>query len=225
MNSKAGEMIGRIRRFAMPEGDVAPRDVELTQRGEIRLSPDAAWRPFRAEQRLAGDAIGFCWRAWVRMAPFAPFRVIDAFENGAGRLSVSAFGALPVARGRGPDLDRGEVQRALAELPWRPFAFGSLPHVAWETADGRTLSATYDDGRIRASVDLEVDDEGRVTGGSALRPRLVGKASVDTTWRGAFRDWRRFGRAQIPTYAEVAWILPEGPFTYWRGRVVSFPAL
>jgi hypothetical protein len=225
MTSTASELIARIRRFALPDGDVEPGRIELVLQGEMRLSPNSAWRPFRAEQRMAGDAIGFCWRAWFRMAPVAPLRVIDAFEKGVGRLSVSAFGLLPVAGGQGPDLDRGEVQRALAELPWRPFAFGRLPHVSWETADGKTLRATYDDGRVRASVDLEVDDEGRVTGGSALRPRLVGKASVDTPWRGALRDWRRFGRAQIPTYAEVAWILPGGPFSYWRGRIVSFPAL
>jgi hypothetical protein len=225
MKSEAGEIIERIRRFAMPEGDVAPREIRFIQEGEMRLSRDAPWRPFRAEQRMSGEAIDFRWRAWWRMAPFTPFRVTDAFESGAGRLSVSAFGVLPVARGRGLDFDRGEVQRALAELPWRPFAFGRLPHVTWESRDGRTLAVIYDDGRVRASAELEVDREGRVTGGSAVRPRLVGKTSVKTFWRGAFGEWRRFGRVRIPTAGEVAWILPEGPFTYWRGRIISFPAL
>jgi len=218
-------VLERIRRFAMPEGEVAPREIVFRQEGEMRLAPDAPWRPFRAEQRMAGDALDFRWRAWFWMAPLAPFRVIDAFENGSGRLAVTALGVLPVARGRGLDFDRGEIQRGLAELPWRPFAIGRMPHVIWESPNGRTLSTTYDDGRVRASADLEIDDTGRVTSGSALRVRLVGKTPVETPWRGTFGGWRRFGRVQIPTDAEVAWILPEGPFPYWRGRIVSFPEL
>jgi len=29
----------------------------------------------------------------------------------------------------------------------------------------------------------------------------------------------------VPTAAEVTWHLPEGLFTYWRGRVIEFRVL
>ena len=225
MDEETTALVARVRRFAMPDGDVEPREIVFAQEGEIRLQPGAAWRPFGAEQRMAGAGPDFLWRAKVRMAPLAPVTVVDAFENGAGQLTASLFGLLPVARGRGEEFDRGELQRALAELPWRPFAIGRLPDTAWESPDGQTLRATYDDAHVRASVEFTVDAEGRVTGGSALRPRAVGRTTVDTPWRGVFGEWRRFGRLRIPTWAEVAWILPDGPFPYWRGRIVTFPEL
>jgi hypothetical protein len=222
MECGAAEILERVRRFAMPEGDVEPREVRFAQQGEMRLRPDGPWLPFRAEQRMAGDGIDFRWRAWFRMG-FAPVRVIDAFEDGAGALTASALGIVPLARGRGADFDRGEAQRGLAECPWRPFAFGRTKDVAWASGDPGTLRATYEDGRVRASVELSVDRDGQVTGGSAVRPMLAGKTAVDTEWRGAYADYRRFGRVRIPTSAEVAWILPEGPFVYWRGRIVAYP--
>jgi hypothetical protein len=216
------ELLERARRFAMPEGDVEPRDIHFAQRGEMRLAPGAPWLRFWAEQWMSGVSMDFRWRAWFRMARFAPVLVEDAFENAAGALKVRAFGVLPIGSGKGPDFDRGEAIRGLAELPWRPFALGRQAHVTWEAGlDGR-LMATYDDGRTSASAALEIDREGRIIGGSAIRPRLDGKRLVETPWFGSFSNYRSFGRVRVPTSAEVAWILPEGPFTYWRGRVIAF---
>jgi len=225
MGAEVEDRLERVRRFAMPEGDVEPRDIRFSQEGEMRLAPDRPWRPFRAEQWMSGASIDFSWRAWFSMTPFASIRVIDRFERGKGALTVAAFGLLPIARGRGPEFDRGEILRALGEFPWRPFAFRQTPHVTWEAAGAGGLRATFEDGRTRASAVLEIDGEGRVTVGSADRPRLDGKAIVETKWSGAFGDYRTFGRVRIPTSAEVAWLLPDGPFKYWRGRVVAFPQL
>lgn len=224
MSAEAERLLERVRRFAMPEGDLEPRDVRFSQQGEMRLAPDAPWRPFRAEQWMSGSSIDFRWRAWFRMARFAPVHVVDSFESGAGALSVTAFGLFPIAGGRGPAFDRGEAMRGLAELPWRPFAFGRLANVTSEAAGENRLRLTFDDGRTRASVELEADREGRVVGGSAIRPRAEGKSTVETKWSGSFGDYRTFGRIRVPTSAEVAWLLPDGPFTYWRGRVTEFPA-
>jgi hypothetical protein len=224
MGAEAESLLERVRRFAMPDGDVEARDVRFRQQGEMRLAPDAPWRPFRAEQWMSGSSIDFRWRAWFRMAPFAPVHVVDSFESGTGALSVTAFGLLPIAGGRGPDFDRGEAMRGLAELPWRPFAFGRLANATWEAAGENPLRLAFDDGRTRASVELEADREGRVVGGSAIRPRTEGKSTVETKWSGSFGDYRTFRRIRVPTSAEVAWLLPDGPFTYWRSRVAEFPA-
>jgi hypothetical protein len=225
MSRSAEDLLERVRRFALPEGDVEPREVRFKQEGEMRLSPSARWKPFRAEQWMSAAAIDFRWRAWFRMASFAPVRVVDAFEGGRGRLRALGFGVLPLFRGEGPDFDRGEAMRALAELPWRPYAFGVIPHVRFTAARQNVLLATFEDGRTRAEVEMTIDDEGRVAGASAIRPRAEGKRIVDTQWTGSFGDYRRFGRVRVPASAEVAWILPEGPFAYWRGRITGFPEL
>ena len=52
--------------------------------------------------------------------------------------------------------------------------------------------------------------------------RLVGKKVVNTPWSGTFGDHQMLDGVRVPTAAEVTWHAPEGPFTYWRGRVTEF---
>ena len=69
---------------------------------------------------------------------------------------------------------------------------------------------------------LEFDAAGDVVGSSGdARPRAVGKTAVPTPWSGTFGDHAVLGGIRIPTRGEVRWLLPEGPFTYWRARVTG----
>lgn len=219
-------LLERIRNFAMPDGPVECGGTWLKQRGEMRMGADKPWLPFEAEQRFEGTGIDFRWRAWIRMAPLVPALVVDSFEHGRGDLSARVFGLLPVARSRGPDTDRGEALRGLAELPWHPFAFRQGPPFMWESPAANTMRATFDDGSTRATVEFQVDAEGRGLGVTASnRPRIVGKSVVDTPWSATVCEYRTFGRLRVPTVAEVTWHLPGGPFTYWRGRLTDFKTL
>ncbi|HTP28016.1 MAG TPA: DUF6544 family protein [Anaeromyxobacteraceae bacterium] len=219
-------VLERVRRFALPEGVVACRGTWLRQVGEMRFGPDSRWLPFEAEQWFEGHDIDFRWQAKVRMAPLVSAEVVDAFKNGAGTLTARVFGVIPLARARGPETDRGEALRGLSELPWRPFGFGEGPSIIWEATKSDGLRASFDDGRTRAVLEFEVDAEGRVLGGrTSSRPRLVDKSVVDTPWSGVFGEYRMFDGLRVPTAAEVTWHLPEGLFTYWRGRVIEFRVL
>jgi len=207
----------------MPAGPPRCPGTWLRQAGELRFAPDRPWMPFEAEQWLDGDGVGFRWRARVRMAPLVRAHVVDAFEDGRGFLVARLFGVIPVARSRGPAADVGEAMRGLAELPWRPFAFREGPPFEWAAHGPGRLGAVFDDGRTRVAVEFEVDGEGRVVGvTAAARPRSAGNAVIETPWAGRFSEYREFDGVRLPTVAEVSWILPEGPFTYWRGRVTEF---
>ena len=92
------------------------------QAGEIRLSPDRSWMKFTATQSMSAHKVDFCWHAKFKMASFIPGSVVDAYQNGMGRLDAKIFGLIPVAHARGPNVDQGEIQRYLAELPWCPGA-------------------------------------------------------------------------------------------------------
>jgi hypothetical protein len=75
-------------------------------------------------------------------------------------------------------------------------------------------------------VDLEADAEGRVLSAAAPdRPRGLGKTFVATPWRGTFDDYKTFDGVRVPTLAEVSWLLPDGPFNYFRGRLMAFRLL
>jgi len=156
--------------------------------------------------------VDFHWNAWVRMAPLIRTRVVDSFDHGTGLLSGWVFGFIRIVRSRGRATDKGEVMRGLAELPWRPFAFGEVPPLAWEALEGDKLLASFNDWRTQAAVVFDVDREERVLGGiGSERPRLVGKSVVETGWSGSFGNYRVFDGVRIPTAAEAIWHPPEGP--------------
>jgi len=226
MDEQAVALLDRIRRFAIPEGPVECRGTWLRQEGEMRFAPDRPWLSFTAEQWFEGDGIDFRWRASVRMAPLVHARVVDSFERGSGSLTARLFGVIPVANARGPETDTGEALRGLAELPWRPHGFREQPCLTWKASAANKLGAAFDDGKTKATVEFDVDAEGRgLKVFAANRPRLVGKTAVNIDWSGTVGEYKLFDGMRVPTVAEVAWHLPEGPFTYWRGRVIDFRAL
>jgi len=219
-------LLARIERFSMPAGPVRCRGSWLRQQGEMRFAPDRPWLPFEAEEWFLGSGIDFRWRAKVRVAPLLAASVVDTFQGGRGRLTARILGVFPVARSRGETTDNAEALRGLAEAPWRPFVFRAAPPLSWEESAPDRLLATFDEGGIRVAVEFHVDADGRVLGGTApSRPRLVGKSVVETPWSGSFAEYRTFDGLRVPTLAEVSWHLPEGAFTYWRGRVTEFRVL
>lgn len=217
-------LLERVRRFALPEPRSQGRRFLLRQGGEIRMAPEKPWLAFHAEQWFDAAGLDFCWTARARMARIVPVTVVDAFQRGRGLLSVRIAGLIPVARMQGGETDRGEAMRALAELPWRPSGFSApVPSLAWSAPAPETLRASFDDGRTRCSVDLEIDSEGRVlSAGAPDRARSVGSRLVLTPWRGVFSNYKLFGGVRIPTRAEVSWLAPEGPFAYFRSVVTDF---
>lgn len=190
--------------------------IQLEQRGEMRLSPGGEFMPFTAEQFIAARRTRFLWHARVRMAPFVTAVVDDAFEGGHGRLDAKVWGVLPVARGRGELIDRGEIQRYLAELPFCPFAFLHNPDLRYRSLGAREVRVFI--GEETCRVDLRFDGEGDLRE-TFSDTRARGKQVQP--WRGRYHDYRNFGSLRVPARAEVSWEPAGDPFVYWRGELLS----
>lgn len=206
---------------AVQSGARNARVVRLEQQGEMRLGPDKSWQPFLAEEFFAVHNIAFVWQARVHVAPLFSAIVIDRYAHGHGELDARLFNTLRVAHAAGPDTDRGELLRYLAELPWVPQAIAENGALEWQSLDDHEIVVAAGRGAARCSVTLHLDDTGDIVGASAVRPRLVGESAVPTPWAGAFSAYRDFGGMRIPTHAEVWWELPRGRFVYWRGDVTA----
>lgn len=73
---------------------------------------------------------------------------------------------------------------------------------------------------------LDFDAAGDIVGTFAsARPHPEGKTIVPRPWVGVFADYDLVGGIRIPTRGGVRWLLPEGPFTYWRGEITSLELL
>jgi hypothetical protein len=207
----------------MPEGTEIPAHVRLAQTGEMVRRPGEKPLEFSAVQDYEVAKVGFEWRASFGPNPMVRLNVVDRYRDGDGSLSVRVWGLVPLSRSSGPDSDRAEAMRYLAELPWVPQAMGSNPELSWrDLEDGSVEVSTLIGGRA-ASVRLSFDD-GLIRSASGIRPRIAGRTAIDTPFTGTFGDYVELGGIRVPGSAEVSWDLPEGPFTYWRGEVTSLAA-
>jgi hypothetical protein len=198
-----------------------PGQVRITQEGEMWRKPGARAMRFTAVEEFALERVAFSWRARFSILPFVAMKVVDDYSEGDGQLRASVLG-FPVMRQRGPETVAGEALRYLAELPWIPHAMLLNRELEWRELDAQNVevAAQVADERLAVRV-------GFATGGDIVsiwcdsRPRPVGKTFVPTPWAGTFGEYAVVAGARIPTWAEVRWELPEGPFVYWRGTVTS----
>ena len=206
---------------ALPEGAPEPQRVRLGQSGEMVQKPGGRRLEFTAVQQYATDRVEFEWRASFGTNPFVRVRVTDRYRDGKGLLIARVWGLVPATKNTGPETDRGEAMRYLAELPWVPFAMTANRELSWRELDDGEVEVSTLVGGVAASVRLAFGESGLIKKASAMRPRVAGRAFVDTPWVGEFGDYIELGGIHVPGTAEVRWELPDGPFNYWRGEVAS----
>lgn len=217
---------GPVRRYfetVLTEGQPVIVSAKLRQEGRIDMGDDKPkWSPFTAEQRVFTRRPGFLWDARVRMMKVLRAHVHDAYVKGDGLLHGSLFGLFTVAEQSGEAADRGELLRYLAEAPWYPTALLPSQGVEWKAVDARSAEATLRDGETRVSLLFRFDEEHLIESVRAeARGRAVGEEIVPTPWEGHWSGYRERNGMQIPTEGEVAWMLPDGAKSYWKGRITS----
>jgi hypothetical protein len=214
--------VARYLAFALAPGQAAIREARVRWRGEFRTRPDGRWSPFTARQLYRTRPPGFVWDAAIRMAPLLTVRVRDSYMDGEGAMRVAAASLVTVVDRRGtPELAASALARHLAEMVWLPTALVPGDGLVWTAVDDRTARATLTDGDVSASVDFHFGSLGEVVSVSGERHRDVGGAGVLTPWRGRLWDYAYVHGMMVPRCGEVAWLLPDGPFAYWRGRLAD----
>ncbi len=212
------------RRFAERCGAAksAPRLIRLRQRCEMRFQPGQSWHALEAESAMSPRAPGFVWQAKLKVGPVPLVSVIDAYVQGIGLMEARVLSLVPLARSRGGAANRGELMRYLAELAWVPDAILHNPELDWRplAEDCLEVSAPCAGGPARVRLFFEEGDMVRAE--AEDRPRAVDGGVEPTPWQARLWDYRSIGERRIPCQAEVAWILPEGPFVYWRGEVMDY---
>jgi hypothetical protein len=220
--------LDRFRAFCFPGGEAAAalvQSVRIQQRGEIRSAPAARWMAFTADETIDATRSAFRWVARFGGGKRGWFSVTDAYEDGHGRLTIKVGGIVPVKSESGPDVDKGELQRYLADVMACPPMLLVNPSLLWTPASSRILRVEDRNGPAGASIDIEIADDGRPLGCRAMRPRLVGKRSILSPWFGTCSGFEEREGLRMASRLEVAWDLPEGPFTYYRSEATSFEVL
>ena len=216
--------VQRFFRAALKDGQPIVAAASVTHTGSINMSATAEqWKPFTSRQRVITRRPGFDWDARIMMLPGVPAHVHDAYIAGEGLLRGALFGLVPVVNIAGtPEIARGELLRFFAETAWYPTALLPSQGVYWEAVDETSARATLTDGAVVVTLLLRFNAGGLIdTVRAESRDRVVDGKNVSAPWQGRFWNYAERGGMRVPLDGEVAWILPEGVKTYWRGTTTS----
>ena len=209
---------------ALTEGQPIVAAVSIEHAGTFNMSADGEkWQPFTSRQRVLTQCPGFVWDARIAVAPGLKARVHDAYLEGEGILHATLLGFLTIVNMRGTrPVAEGELQRFFAETAWYPTALLPSQGVQWTAVDDSSAKATLKDGDISLTLLFRFDETGLIDSVRAeARGRTVGGKVIPTPWEGRWKNYELRDGMRVPLEGEVAWILPEGPKPYWRGRVTS----
>jgi len=216
--------VQRYLRRVLTDGQPVIRSARLRQTGRFSLRPgEADGRPFEAVQTVTAHPPGFVWDARIELAPGLDVRVRDAYLGGAGSIHAAVATLVPLVDQRDrPELNAGALQRYLAEAAWYPTALLPGHGVTWTSIDEHAARATLADGPLAVDLDFRFDADGDLREVfTPARYREVGGRYVPLPWSGRYARYEAHHGLRLPTQAEVTWHLPEGDFTFFRGRVIG----
>src|ERR1017187_2188050 len=183
MNEESAALLARLRTFMLPEGDAVARSlkaVRVVEKGKMRATEQARWMTFTADQILQTTFSAFRWEART-----SGIVITDAYEDGHGLAMSRLAGILTLKKAsRGPELDRGELQRYLGSLMLCPAALVSHPSLEWTSVAESVLRVRDLADPTGAIVDFEIGPDGAPNSCHTVRPRIVGSNAVDTKWVG-----------------------------------------
>jgi hypothetical protein len=211
-------------RAVLKDGQPMVAAVYIEHSGTFNMSATGEnWKRFTSTQRVIAQRPGFDWEARIKMSPGVAARVHDAYIAGEGILHASLFGLVSLANMRGtPEMAQGELLRFLAEAAWYPTALLPGQGVHWKGIDAFSAEATLKDGDTAVTLMFRFNEDGLIQSVRAeARGRTVAGAAVPTPWEGQWSNYELRDGMFIPTEGEVAWVLPDGPKPYWRGRITS----
>jgi hypothetical protein len=214
------DAVGRYLRYAIP-GNRRVCGATVSQEGDFRLGTSGDhWRPFTATERFATDQPGFEWQADIRFTRFLTIRVRDTYRAGIGATSASLLGHTFMTSRPAAELNAGALQRYLAEAIWLPSVLVAGHGIRWSGLDRERAIATIADGPLVVALQFSFNERGEITEVfTPARYRSVHGGYVATPWLVRCWDYVDVDGFRVPERSEVSWVLPDGPFTYWRGRV------
>jgi hypothetical protein len=208
--------------FALMPAQPLIHRARIEHRGTFRSGLDAAWSPFHSVQYFTVNPAGFLWDAKIEMAPLVSVRVRDNYTGGRAGMVARVAGLIPVVTEEGtPHLSSGALHRYLLESAWFPTALLPSQGVHWEPIDDSSARATLTDSGLTLSMVVHFGDRGEIVRVEANRMRDVDGAGVPTPFVGHLHEYQRIEGMMIPVSGEVEWILPEGRWKFWRGRITE----
>ncbi|MCL3861166.1 DUF6544 family protein [Actinotalea sp. K2] len=193
--------------------------VRVRLRGRIRGGPDEPWMTFTGEQvntygeRPTRHFLLDATRAGL------PIDVLHVLTDGTATMQARLLSVIPVVRGAGAEMDRGETVTLFNDLCLlAPAALVDAP-VTWEELDDRRVRGTYRTGGQEVSAVLVVDAEGDLrdfVSDDRLRASPDGRSFTPMRWSTPVGGFAQSDGRRLAGSARALWHAPEpeGTFVY-----------
>jgi hypothetical protein len=204
---------------SLPADAPLPHRILNTQAGEMDIR--GKWSPFTAKTLNQIQPFTFVWKARFNMLPGVWLIAEDGHDGERGWGSAKLWGVIPMGGRKTPEVFAMQLVRDLAELPWKPQFALAIPALQWRDTGDTTFEVRAVKGNQDISVRFELDGEDQVIRASGKRYYDVPDGFVKAPWHYDFSDHRDHGGMHIPTSAVATYAKPDGPWTYWRGKITS----
>ena len=219
------------------------KTMECKQDGSI--FNEGTWLNLTAEQVSFASPVdpGFVWSCKAPICPSIPLLrklnifARDSYVNGAGELSVSALGLVPLTKVSGtPEASTAELLRWLAEAPFYPTVF--LPQSGasiywvkdtkqmkgpWSEHHGKFVRGQLsgDDDRVVAEVQYNFDEDGLISSIRAYRMKDENDTRL-SPWECLLRNYEVVDGMLIPVDVDVGYWIDEKLEVYFKGHYSDF---
>ena len=188
-------------------------------KGAFKMKPNGSWLPIHAVQYDARSPVTRVFHMSLRLAHVIPVLARDTYVDGCGRLIARAGDLVTVARGRGRELDEGELVTWLNDcILFAPsMLLSDQAHFAH--VDERTFDLSFTDRGTTVRARVFVDERGaavdfETTNRFIHNPEEARHPLVRCRWSTPIGCYVKRGDRIVSARGKATWHLPEGDFTY-----------
>ncbi|MEU7813448.1 DUF6544 family protein [Pseudonocardia sp. NPDC049154] len=207
-----------LRAMGVP-GRPRPRSFRVRLRARFRVRRTGGRLPCVAWQYNLADPVARVFVMRLRVAGVVPMLGMDTYVGGHGRMRGTLLGLVPVADGRGPEFDLGELATWVDDACLLAPAMLLTPAATWSPVDDSSFDVTVVDSGLTVTVRLTVDQLGRLVDVSTTdRYLALPSGPVRARWTTPVDGWECVAGHLLPTRARAVWHLDDGDFCYVDGR-------
>ncbi len=187
--------------------------------GRFRLR-GLGWMPAEAWQYDSGLEIARIFVMRLRLAGVVPMIGRDTYLRGRGRMLGTLLGRVVVADGEGVEFDTGELTTYLNDAILMAPSMLLGADVSWRGVDEHSFDVTLTDAGRGVTGRVFVDDRGAPEDFSSTDRYVdLPGGPVRAEWRTPVHGWQTVDGRPVPTRFVARWSLPDGPLTYFDGRL------
>ncbi len=195
--------------------------IRITQKGRLKMKPDAGWMPFKATQYVNVANTSFLWKAKVHTYPFVDLYARDKLSETRGSMLIKVAGILPVVDEKdNMKINSGSMIRYLGEICWIPFA-ALNDNISWESIDDYQAKATLKVNESSVSGIFNFSKDGELLSFEAERYFGAGLKAEKERWVVETMSYKEFNAYKIPDKSKVTWKLKEGDFTWLELEIMD----